>query len=222
MALRNQEDRSLWIPENPHWWQSGVIYQIYPRSFCDSNGDGVGDLNGIVSKVDYLRKLGIDAVWLSPVYTSPMVDFGYDVADYVGIDPVFGTMEDFDKLLKTCHEADIRLIMDFVPNHSSSKHPWFQESRKSRDSKKRHWYVWRDPKNGGLPNNWESYFGGSAWTLDEESGQYYLHSFHQEQPDLNWDNPEVANALGNVMRFWLAKGVDGFRVDVLWIMGKDP
>ena len=198
------------------WWKHAVVYQIYPRSFQDSNGDGIGDLNGIRRRLDYLVELGIDAVWISPIYPSPMADFGYDVADYCGIDPIFGTMEDFDRLLEAIHQRGLRLILDFVPNHTSDQHPWFIESRSSRTNPKRHWYIWRDQ-----PNNWQSHFGGSAWEFDQQTGQYYLHEFLKEQPDLNWRNPAVKAAMFDALRFWLGKGVDGFRVDVMWLMIKD-
>jgi alpha-glucosidase len=205
-----------------HWWQKGVIYQIYPRSFMDSNGDGVGDLPGILSRLDYLEWLGIDAVWLSPIYPSPMADFGYDVADYTGIEPLFGTMDDFDRLLADVHRRGMKLILDLVPNHTSDRHAWFLESRSSRDNPKRDWYIWRDPApGGGPPNNWLSVFGGSAWQWDEQTGQYYMHSFAVEQPELNWRNPEVEAAVFDAIRFWLGKGVDGFRVDVIYYMIKD-
>jgi alpha-glucosidase len=204
------------------WWQDGVIYQIYPRSFQDSNGDGIGDLAGILSRLDYLVTLGVDAVWISPFYPSPMADFGYDVADYTGVDPMFGTMEDFDRLSAAIHERGLKLILDFVPNHSSDQHPWFLESRSSRDNPKRDWYLWRDPApGGGVPNNWMSHFGGSAWQFDRRTGQYYLHSFLAAQPDLNWRNPAVHEAIYAAMRFWLDRGVDGFRMDVLWLLIKD-
>jgi alpha-glucosidase len=206
----------------PAWWQKGVIYQIYPRSFQDSNGDGIGDLNGIRSRLDYLVELGVDAVWLSPIFTSPMADFGYDVADYCGIDPMFGTLEDFGRLLALAHSKGLKLILDFVPNHTSDQHPWFIESRCSGSSAKRDWYIWRDPKShGGPPNNWLSEFGGSAWTFDEASGQYYYHAYLSQQPDLNWRNPEVRAAMGEVLRFWLARGVDGFRVDAIHHLFED-
>ena len=205
-----------------HWWQRGTIYQIYPRSFMDSNGDGVGDLTGIISRLDYVRSLGVDAVWISPIYPSPMKDFGYDVSDYTGIHPMFGTLEDFDELVHAAHARELKVVLDFVPNHSSDQHPWFRESRASRTSPKRDWYIWRDPApDGGPPNNWLSCFGGSAWELDPESGQYYYHAFLREQPDLNWRNPEVLEAMLGVLRFWLERGVDGFRVDVLWHLVKD-
>ncbi|MGC2299217.1 MAG: alpha-amylase family glycosyl hydrolase [Acidobacteriaceae bacterium] len=198
------------------WWKRAVIYEVYPRSFQDSNGDGVGDLRGILDRLDYLVELGVDAIWIAPIYPSPMADFGYDIADYCGIDALFGTMADFDMLLAEVHRRGVRLILDFVPNHTSDQHPWFLESRSSRENAKRDWYIWRDK-----PNNWTSNFGGSGWELDEETGQYYYHSFLKQQPDLNWRNPDVARAMFDVLRFWLQKGVDGFRVDVMWMMIKD-
>ena len=206
------------------WWQTGVIYQIYPRSFMDASGDGIGDLPGITQRLDYLSNtLGVDAVWLSPIYPSPMHDFGYDVADYCDINPTFGTLADFDILLAEMHKRGMKMILDLVPNHTSSEHKWFLESRSSRDNPKRDWYVWRDPApDGGVPNNWLSYFGGPAWEFDETTGQYYLHLFVKQQPDLNYRNPEVVQELLNTMRFWLDKGVDGFRVDVIGLMMKDP
>jgi alpha-glucosidase len=204
------------------WWQRGVIYQVYPRSLQDSNGDGIGDLSGILRRVDYLAGLGIDALWLSPVYPSPMADFGYDVSNYVNIHPMFGTLAQFDQLVAAARGRGLRLILDFVPNHSSDRHPWFLESRSSRHNPKRDWYLWRDAgAGGGAPNNWSSNFGGSAWEWDEPTGQYYYHSFLKEQPDLNWRNPEVVAAMHDVLRFWLKRGVDGFRVDVLWMLIKD-
>lgn len=204
------------------WWQTGVIYQIYPRSFKDSNGDGIGDLVGIEEKLDYFKWLGINAIWLSPIYPSPMADFGYDISDYCNIDPIFGTIQDFDRLLEAAHSRQMKLLLDLVPNHTSDEHPWFVESRSSRDNPKRDWYIWRDPApDGGPPNNWRSHFGGSAWTLDEASRQYYLTTFDKKQVDLNWRNPEVEAAMFNVIRFWLDKGVDGFRIDVLWLLIKD-
>lgn len=204
------------------WWQHGVIYQVYPRSFADSNGDGIGDLRGITSRLDYLTWLGVDAVWISPIYPSPMADFGYDVADYTGIHPIFGNMADFDELLNAAHARGLKVILDLVPNHTSDQHPWFLEARSSRDNPKRDWYLWKDPApGGGAPNNWLSCFGGSAWEYDEKTEQYYYHAFLKEQPDLNWRNPEVRRAIYDVMRFWLDKGVDGFRVDVLWHLIKD-
>ncbi|MDB5232155.1 MAG: alpha-amylase [Chitinophagaceae bacterium] len=204
------------------WWQEGVIYQVYPRSFQDSNNDGIGDLKGIAHRLDYLEWLGITALWLSPVYSSPMADFGYDISDYQDIHPLFGTLEDFDVLLKEVHNRGMKLILDLVPNHTSDQHPWFLESKSSKNNPKRDWYIWHDARPGGsVPNNWLSVFGGSAWEWDETTGQYYYHAFLKEQPDLNWRNPEVQKAMLDVMRFWLAKGVDGFRVDVMWHMIKD-
>lgn len=204
------------------WWQDGIIYQVYPRSFQDSNGDGIGDLRGIINRLDYLKWMGIKAIWISPIYPSPMADFGYDISDYKGIWPIFGSMADFDLLLRQIHDAGMKLILDLVPNHSSDEHPWFMESRSSRDNPKRDWYIWKDPRpDGSPPNNWLSVFGGSAWEWDEKTGQYYYHAFLVKQPDLNWRNPEVEKAMLDVMRFWLDKGVDGFRVDAMWHMIKD-
>ena len=204
------------------WWQTGIIYQIYPRSYQDSNGDGVGDLNGIIQRLDYVKSLNVEAVWLSPIFPSPMADFGYDVADYTDVDPLFGTLADFDRLLEEVHNRDMKLVLDLVPNHTSDQHAWFKESRSGRDNPKRDWYIWSDPApDGGPPNNWLSFFGGSAWTLDESTGQYYLHQFVTEQPELNYRNPDVLEAMLGEMRFWLDKGVDGFRVDVIWLMMKD-
>jgi alpha-glucosidase len=204
------------------WWQTGIIYQVYPRSFQDSDDDGVGDLNGISERLDYIKDLGIDAIWLSPIYPSPMADFGYDVSDYTDVHPMFGTLAAFDHLLAQVRRRGIKLILDFVPNHSSDEHPWFQVSRRDRSNPKRNWYLWRDPAlDGGPPNNWLSNFGGSAWTWDALTGQYYYHSFLSQQPDLNWRNPEVVEAMHEAMRFWLRRGVDGFRIDVLWLLLKD-
>jgi alpha-glucosidase len=204
------------------WWRHGVFYQIYPRSFQDSNADGVGDIAGVISRLPYLRSLGVDAIWLSPIFPSPMADFGYDISDYIGIDPLFGNMQDFDALIAAADAAGLKVILDLVPNHTSDQHPWFVESRKSRDNPKRDWYIWRDPApGGGPPNNWMSEFGGSAWQQDAATGQYYYHAFLAQQPDLNWRNPAVREAVHDVMRFWLGKGVDGFRVDVIWHLIKD-
>ncbi len=204
------------------WWQRGIIYQLYPRSFMDSNGDGVGDLGGIRSKLDYLQWLGVDAIWISPIFPSPMADFGYDISNYTDIDPLFGTLKEFDALLADAHRRDLKILLDYVPNHTSDRHPWFIEARSSRSSAKRDWYIWRDPApGGGPPNNWRSNFGGGAWEWDETTGQYYYHAFLKEQPDLNWRNPEVQEAMLNVLRFWLDHGVDGFRVDVMHHMLKD-
>ena len=208
--------------DKPLWWQKGIIYQIYPRSYQDSNGDGVGDLNGIYQRLDHIQSLNIDAIWLSPIYPSPMHDFGYDVADYTGINPLFGSMGDFDRLLAEVHRRGLKLIIDLVPNHTSDEHEWFIESRSSRDNPRRDWYIWRDPAaDGGPPNNWLSHFGGPAWTFDAATGQYYLHQFVTQQPELNYRHPQVLPAMLDVMRFWLDKGVDGFRVDVIWMMIKD-
>ncbi len=204
------------------WHRDGVIYQIYPRSFADSNDDGVGDLPGIASRLDYLAELGIDAVWLSPVYPSPDADFGYDVADHTAIDPKFGTLDDFDLLLREAHGRGIRVVLDLVLNHTSDRHPWFIESRSSRDNPKRDWYIWRDPRRGGgPPNNWLANFGGKGWTFDRTTGQYYFHMFLPAQPDLNWRHPEVRKAQLDVVRFWLDRGVDGFRLDAFNAYFKD-
>lgn len=208
--------------EEQQWWQQGIIYQIYPRSFMDSGADGVGDLPGIIERLDYLQWLGIDAIWISPIYPSPMRDFGYDISQYKGIDSQFGTLEDFDRLVAAAHERNIRVILDYVPNHTSSDHPWFLESRSSRDNPKRDWYIWKDPgPNGEVPNNWLSHFGGVAWEFDENTGQYYFHAFLKEQPDLNWRNPAVKKRMLEVLRFWLERGVDGFRIDVFYQIIKD-
>jgi alpha-glucosidase len=203
------------------WWHEAVVYQVYPRSFADGNGDGVGDLGGLRGRLDHLRWLGVDALWLSPIYTSPMADFGYDVADHTDIDPVFGDLADLDELLVQAHERRLRVLLDWVPNHTSDRHPWFTSSRSSRDSPYRDWYVWRDGRDGGPPNNWRAAFGGPAWTYDDASGQWYLHLFLPEQPDLNWANPQVEAAMHDVLRFWLDRGVDGFRADVIHLIGKD-
>jgi len=212
------------------WWQTGVIYQIYPRSFQDTNGDGVGDLRGITARLPYLTSLGVDAIWISPFYPSPMADFGYDVADYTNVDPLFGTLADFDELLRQAHAANVRIILDFVPNHTSDQHAWFVASRSSRENEKRDWYLWHDaappgddwvPASHRPPNNWMSHFGGPAWTWDEHTQHFYLHSFLPQQPDLNWRNPRVREAMYAAMRFWLDRGVDGFRMDVLWLLIKD-
>lgn len=205
------------------WWEVAVIYQIYPRSFMDTGGDGVGDLRGIASRLDYLKSLGIGALWVSPIFPSPMKDGGYDITDYQGIDPSFGTLSDFDYLLGSAHEKSLKIILDLVPNHTSDQHPWFKESRSSRSSFKRGWYIWKDAApGGGPPNNWLSAFGGSAWQWDTRTQQYYYHHYLKEQPDLNWRNPEVEAAMLNVIRFWLDRGVDGFRVDSPLTLMKDP
>ena len=210
-----------------HWWQTGIIYQIYPRSFQDGNADGVGDLNGIISRLDYLKSLDIGAIWISPIFPSPMHDFGYDVADYCDIHPTFGTLADFDRLLAEAHARDLKVILDLVPNHTSDEHAWFVESRGSRDNPKRDYYLWRDPAPGDgppetrLPNNWQTHFGENAWTYDAHTGQFYMHQFHRAQPELNYRHPDVLPAMLDNMRFWLDRGVDGFRVDVIWLMLKD-
>src|SRR5580704_8062163 len=202
------------------WWQYGILYEVYPRSFQDANGDGIGDLQGILRRLDYLADLGIKGLWIAPFYPSPMADFGYDIADYCNVDPIFGTLADFDQLLAAIHERGLKLILDFVPNHTSDQHPWFLESRSSLTNPKRDWYLWRDPApDGGPPNNWLSNFGGPGWTRD--GSQYYYHSFLKQQPDVNWRNPGLREAMLNVLRFWLDRGVDGFRVDVMWMMIKD-
>jgi alpha-glucosidase len=208
--------------KGPRWWQAGVIYEIYPRSFQDSDGDGIGDLEGIIQRLDYLEWLGVDAVWITPLYPSPMADFGYDVADYTSIHPLFGDLQTFDRLVEALHAREMRLILDFVPNHTSDQHPWFLDARSGTSSAKRDWYLWRDPAaDGGPPNNWVSIAGGRAWELDPASGQYYCHMFLKEQPDLNWRNPAVREAMCDALRFWLERGVDGFRLDVFWLLIKD-
>lgn len=205
------------------WWKTGVVYQIYPRSFMDSNGDGIGDLRGICDRLDYLAWLGIDAIWLSPCFPSPMADFGYDVSDYTDIHPEYGTLADFDRMVAEAQRRNVRVILDLVPNHTSDQHPWFIESRASRDNPKRDWYIWHDPKpDGSPPTNWLSYFGGPAWTLDEKTQQYYLHNFLAGQPDLNWRNPAVKEAMFDAIRFWFNRGVAGFRIDTIDRMLKDP
>jgi len=196
------------------WWKHGVLYQIYPRSFYDSNGDGVGDLKGVLSKLDYIKSLGVEGIWFSPINNSPMYDFGYDISDFRGIDPIFGTMDDFDRLLDGIHKSGMKFILDLVMNHTSHLHPWFIESRSSKDNPKRDWYIWHPGKNGKSPNNWKGVFGGSAWEFDKLTGEYYLHSFLKEQPDVNWRNPEFKEAMFSDIKFWLDKGVDGFRLDV--------
>ncbi|MDD9900353.1 MAG: alpha-glucosidase family protein [Alphaproteobacteria bacterium] len=205
------------------WWRNAVLYQIYPRSFFDSNGDGIGDLKGITKKLDYIASLGVDGVWLSPFFTSPMADFGYDVSDYCGVDPIFGTLDDFDEMLDSMHKRGLKLIIDFVMSHSSIAHPWFTESRSGKTNPKADWYVWADPKPDGTPpNNWISVFNGPAWTFDAQRGQYYYHQFLKDQPDLNIRNPEVVEALFSAARWWLDKGVDGFRLDALQHCIHDP
>jgi alpha-glucosidase len=207
----------------PEWWKRAVFYEIYPRSFKDSNGDGIGDLNGITAKLDHLAALGVDAIWITPFYPSPQVDFGYDVSDFENVDPQFGTLADFDRLVAAAHKRRIKVVIDFVLNHTSDQHPFFIESRSSRDNPKRDWYIWRDPKpGGGLPNNWSSSFGPVAWTLDERTGQYYYHYFYTQQPELNWRNPEVERRMLETVRFWLKRGADGFRLDAVNYLYEDP
>ncbi|MDQ2779128.1 MAG: alpha-amylase family glycosyl hydrolase [Pseudomonadota bacterium] len=204
------------------WWKDGVIYQIYPRSYQDTDGDGIGDLRGIRQRLDHLVALGVDALWISPFQPSPMADFGYDISDYCGVDARFGTLADFDALVADAHSRGLKLILDFVPNHSSDQHPWFQSARSDRQSQYRDWYIWRDPApGGGPPNNWLSNFGGPAWTLEETTGQYYYHAFLSAQPDLNWRNPALKVAMFDTLRFWLRRGVDGFRVDVIYHLIED-
>lgn len=209
------------MPEQRLWWKHGVIYQIYPRSFYDANGDGTGDIPGITAKLDYLKDLGIEGIWLSPINVSPMFDFGYDISDYNDIDPVFGNQTDFEHLLDEAHSRGIRIIMDLVMNHTSHLHPWFKESASSKDNPKRDWYIWKDPVKGRVPNNWMAAFGGRAWEFDKKTGQYYLHLFLAEQPDVNWRNPGLKKAMFDMVRFWLDKGVDGFRLDVCNFFIKD-
>jgi alpha-glucosidase len=206
------------------WWREAVFYQIYPRSFLDTDGDGVGDLAGVAAKLGYLAELGVDALWITPIYPSPMKDFGYDVSDYCDVDARYGSLADFDELVATAHRHGLRVILDWVPNHTSSEHPWFRDARSSRTSSHRDWYVWREPTVPGVaPNNWlRSWSDESAWTLDDATGQYYLHCFLPDQPDLNWANVEVREAMAETLRFWLARGVDGFRMDVIHLLGKDP
>ncbi len=210
------------------WWKHAVIYEIYPRSFQDSTGDGIGDINGITSRLDYLQQLGVDAIWITPMYPSPQVDFGYDISDYTAIDPQYGTMADFEHMVAEAKRRNIRVIMDFVPNHTSDQNAWFKESRSSRDNPKRDWYIWRDPKGYTAdgkpipPNNWQSWFGHSAWQYDPTTSQYYYHHFYVQQPDLNWRNPEVQKAMMNVLRFWMDKGVSGFRIDAVSRLFEDP
>ncbi|GAA2250744.1 alpha-glucosidase [Herbiconiux moechotypicola] len=213
----------------PEWWKSAVVYQVYPRSFSDSNGDGIGDIRGIINRLDHLEQLGIDVIWLSPVYRSPHADAGYDISDYEAIDPLFGDLDDIDELIADLHRRGMRLVMDLVVNHTSDEHPWFLESRSSTTNPKRDWYWWRDPRPGTAPGapgaeptNWESFFSGPTWTFDENTGQYYLHLFAPKQPDLNWENPEVRQAVYAMMRRWLDRGIDGFRMDVINLISKHP
>jgi len=212
----SRQNKEPWI-----WWKHGVIYHIYPRSFQDSNGDGIGDIRGIIRRLGYLKELGIDGIWISPMYKSPLVDFGYDVSGYREIDPLFGTMEDFMELLRKAHDTGIRIILDMILNHTSNQHPWFIESSSSLSNPKRNWYIWKEGIMGSLPNNWKSAVGGSAWKYEEQSGQYYLHSFFEEQPDLNWRDPDLPGVFFEEMKFWLDLGVDGFRLDVINLIAKD-
>ena len=207
--------------ENRIWWKHGVVYHIYVRSFADSNHDGIGDIPGIIGKLNYLADLGVDAIWLSPVFASPNVDFGYDVSDFNSISPDYGTMDDFIQLVNEAHNLGIRIILDIIMNHTSDQHPWFTESRSSLTNPKRDWYIWQDGKSGNLPNNWKSATGGSAWKFDPLTNQYYLHSFFEEQPDLNWRNQELSDAFFGIFQFWLDLGVDGFRLDVVNFIVKD-
>jgi len=207
---------------NKTWWKETVVYQIYPRSFCDSNGDGIGDLRGIIQKLDYLQELGVNVVWLSPVYKSPNDDNGYDISDYRDIMDEFGTLGDWEEMLAGMHQRGIRLVMDLVVNHTSDEHPWFRESRRSRDNPYRDYYIWRPGQDGREPNNWGSHFSGSAWEYDEATGEYYLHLFSRKQPDLNWENPTVRAEVYDMMHWWLKKGVDGFRMDVINMLSKAP
>jgi alpha-glucosidase len=209
-------------PARHEWWQNAVFYTLYPRSFADSNNDGMGDINGIALKLDYLKKLGIDAIWITPCYPSPQADFGYDVADYENIEPTYGTLKDFDRLQREAGKRGIRILMDFVMNHTSDQHKWFIDSRSSRSSAHRDWYIWRDGKNGGPPNNWTSTFGGSAWKFDPASSQYYYHAFLWQQPDLNWRNPAVRGAMFDAARWWLKRGIAGFRLDAVGALFEDP
>ena len=221
--LKKSQTQTLAKAKLQKWWHDATIYQIYPRSFCDANGDGIGDIAGIRSKLDYISQLGTDLVWLSPVYKSPMADNGYDIADYRSIEPAYGTMEEFDHLVSEAQERGIGIIMDLVVNHTSDQHAWFQLSRTDRTNPLRDFYIWRDPApDGGPPNNMTSSFGGSAWTLDEATGQYYFHLFAPEQPDLNWTNPTVRNEIYKMMNWWFDKGIKGFRMDVIDLIGKDP
>jgi oligo-1,6-glucosidase len=229
MSLYENQIAEHGTGEQPGWWKSAVVYQIYPRSFQDTDGDGVGDLNGIRQRLDHLERLGVDVIWLSPIYRSPQADNGYDISGYQEIDPVFGTLSDFDELLADVHRRGMKLIMDLVVNHTSDEHPWFTESRSSLDNPKRDWYMWRQPRPGhepgapgAEPNNWESFFSGPTWTFDQHTGEYYLHLFAAKQPDLNWENPSVRAAVYEMMRWWLDRGVDGFRMDVINLISKHP
>ncbi|MEA2269448.1 MAG: oligo,6-glucosidase, partial [Solirubrobacteraceae bacterium] len=228
MSAREQDAANAHDSPAGAWWKTAVVYQIYPRSFADSDGDGIGDLGGIAARLDYLAGLGVDVLWLSPIYPSPQDDAGYDISDYQDIDSTFGSLQDFDALLEAVHERGMKLVMDLVVNHTSDEHPWFAESRSSRDNRKRDWYWWRPARHGmnagdpgAEPTNWRSFFSGSTWELDEATGEYYLHLFSRKQPDLNWENPEVRQAIYEMMRWWLNRGVDGFRMDVINMISKD-
>ena len=223
LATQGVQAQTKLDAEGHEWWQHAVFYEIYPRSFADSNNDGVGDLNGITSKLDYLRQLGVDAIWITPCFPSPQVDFGYDVSDYLNIDPIYGTLNDFDQLVEQGRGHDIRIILDFVVNHTSDQHPWFVNSRSAKDAPRRDWYIWRDGREPGKPpNNWQSVFGGSAWKFDATTGQYYYHYFYAQQPDLNWRNPAVEKAMFDVTRWWYKRGVAGFRLDAVDALFEDP
>jgi oligo-1,6-glucosidase len=212
--------KEMYHMNNSNWWQQAVIYQVYPKSFQDSNQDGLGDLRGIISRLDYIKQLGADVIWLNPVYKTANIDGGYDISDYQSINPDLGTMSDFDALVTEAHQRGLKIMMDLVVNHTSSDHDWFKQSRSSTDNPYRDYYIWRDPVDGHEPNNWGSFFSGPAWTYDEQSQQYYLHLFAKEQPDLNWDNPEVRKAIFRMMNWWAAKGIDGFRMDVISLISK--
>ena len=227
-SARSQAATASSAPASSYWWQHAVIYEIYPRSFQDSDGDGIGDIKGITSRLDYLKDLGIDAIWISPIYPSPGIDYGYDISDYTAIDPVYGSMQDFDTLVAEASKRNIRVLMDYVINHTSDQHAWFKESRSSRTNPKRDWYIWRDGKGetssdkGQPPNNWQSWFGHSAWQWDQTTRQYYYHYFYVQQPDLNWRNPEVHKAMDGVLDFWMQHGVSGFRIDAVSRLFEDP
>ncbi len=203
-----------------YWWQNAVVYQVYPRSFQDSNNDGIGDIQGIISRLDYIKKLGVDIIWLNPMYKSPNVDNGYDISDYRAIHPDFGNLDDFKELLSQAHKLGLKIMMDLVVNHSSDENKWFEESRKGKENPYRDYYIWRDPVDGHEPTNWGSYFSGSTWQFDEASGQYYLHLFATKQPDLNWENPKLRHSVYDIMNWWADMGVDGFRMDVINLISK--
>ncbi|MBQ0071524.1 MAG: glucohydrolase, partial [Spirochaetales bacterium] len=219
-AGRNIEMDMILKKSSKDWWKDLVVYQIYPKSFCDSNGDGIGDFGGIIGKLDYVKSVGANAIWLSPVNPTPFVDNGYDISDYQDIEPLYGDMQQFDEYVRLCHEKGIFVIMDLVVNHTSDQHRWFQESKKSKDNPYADYYIWQDPVDGHEPNHWGSSFGGSSWTYSEERGQYYLHLFSAAQPDLNWKNPKVQEEIFSMIEWWLKKGVDGFRVDAISYLEK--